>query len=177
MTTEILMLSVEELKKNSTIDMNVEDKILESSILDAQNIDIQAIIGTTLYNSLLTKVYDDTIDASINADYKILLDDFVYPAHLKFALLRSVMPMRVAFRNKGIMQANSENSVPVDKEFITYVESKFRNDADFYANKLKGYLCHFFDKHPSENDTIPTNRNDYSKPNDRQNYFGGLYLG
>jgi len=177
MQTEILMLSVEELKKNSTIDYNVEDKILESSILDAQNIDIQAIVGTILYNKLISLIENDDILTETYADYKILLDEYVYPAHLKFSLLRSIMPMRIAFRNKGIMQMNSENSTPVDKEFITYIETKIRNDVDFYANKLKGYLCFFFDKYPTMDDTIPTNRNDYNKPNERQNYFGGLYLG
>ena len=173
MTQDIFLMSVDELKQNSTIDMNVEDKILETSILDSQNIDIQGIIGTKLYKILLNMV--DT--GTVKGDYKTLLDEFIFPTQLKFALYRSIMPMRVHFRNKGVMENNSNNSQPVDKEFINYVENKIRNDVEFYANKLKGYLCYHFDKYPNDKNDLPTDRKDYNKPNRDDAYFSGIYLG
>lgn len=177
MKYNILFLSVATLKENSVIDTNVEDKILESSILDAQAIDIQNIIGTSLYNKLLDLVENDEIALSGNTEYKTLLDEYIYPTHLKFSLLRSIMPMRVKFRNKGLMEQNSDNAQPIDKEFINYVENKIRNDVEFYSNKLKGYLCYFFNKYPEYDTTLPANRHDYNKPNKKDSYFAGIYLG
>lgn len=177
MNTNVLFLSVAALKENSTIDTNVEDKILESSILDAQNIDIQNIIGTSLYVKLLDLVNTSDITLSGNTEYKLLLDEYIYPCHLKFSLLRSIMPMRVKFRNKGLMEQNSDNAQPIDKEFITYVENKIRNDVEFYSNKLKGYLCFFFDFYPQYDSTLPANRHDYNRPNKKDSYFSGIYLG
>lgn len=176
MNTNILLVSVDDLKKNTPIDMNVEDNILEMSILDAQNIDIQDILGTTLYTSILTLVNSGTINDPENVEYKELLDNWVWPLQIKFSLYRSIMPMRVSFRNKGLMENNSDNSQPVDKEFVTYVENKIRNDIEFYSNKLKGYLCYFFEKYPDEKCNTPDYRGDYTEPNRKNSYFPGIYL-
>ena len=177
MKYNILFLSVNDLKENSVIDTNVEDKILESSILDAQSIDIQNIIGTKLYVKLLDLINTEEISLSGNTEYKTLLDEYIYPTHLKFSLLRSIMPMRVKFRNKGLMEQNSDNAQPVDKEFINYIENKIRNDVEFYSNKLKGYLCYFLNIYPEYDTTLPVNRFDYNYPNKKNSYFSGIYLG
>lgn len=177
MNLNTLFISVDDLKKNTPIDMNVEDSILEMSILDSQNIDIQDILGTTLYTSIVSLVTSGDISSEDYSDYKNLLDDFIWPLQIKFSLYRSVMPMRVSFRNKGLMENNSDNSAPVDKEFVTYVENKIRNDVEFYSNKLKGYLCWFFDKYPDEKCNTPDNRADYTEPNRKDSYYPGIYLG
>lgn len=178
MNKNIVLLSIDDLKESSIIDNNVEDKILESSVIDAQNIDIQNIIGTTLYEYVLELVEDGDIDGTFDEaiDTKSLLDDYIQPALLKFALYRTVMPMRVHFRNKGLMENSSDNSQPVDKEFVTYVENKLLNDAEFYANKLKGYLCWFFNKYPDLECDKPDNRADYNEPNKNNAYFAGIQL-
>jgi hypothetical protein len=176
MNTTIYLIDVDYLKENSVIDTNVEDKILDSSKMDAQNIDIQNIIGTALYNKIIEIVDNDDISGSTYAEYKILLVDHIMPTLMKYSLLRSIMPMRVKFRNKGLMEQNSDNAQPIDKEFINYVENKIRNDVEFYANKLKGYLVYFFNKYPEYNYNLPENRSDYNLPNKNNSYFCGIYL-
>ena len=176
MKNNIILLSVDKLKENSIIDYNVEDKILESSIIDAQNIDIQYIIGSALYNEILNLVETGNITSGSTEiiDIKYLLDDFISPTLLKYSLYRSVLPMRISFRNKGLMENNSDNSQPVDKEFITYIENKFLNDCEFYSNKLKAYLCDFFVKYPDFD--CDTTRSDYTTPNKNNSYFCGIQL-
>jgi len=144
MNTNTLLLSVNDLKNNTPIDLNVDD---------------------------------NTISDVENADYKTLIDDWVWPLQIKFALYRAIMPMRVSFRNKGLMENTSENSTPVDKEFVTFIEHRVKNDIEFYSNKLKGYLCWFFEQYPDDKCDKPDFRNDYTEPNQKDSYNSGIYLG
>lgn len=169
-----LFLSVDYLKKNTILDYNIEDNLLESSILDAQNIDIQAILGTSLYKKLITLIDDGNITGTTNSDFKELIDDFILPCQIKFSLLRSLLPMRVAFRNKGLMENSSDNSQPVDFGLVTYAENKIKNDTEFYSNKLKSFLCDFFTKYPEY--SCDTSQSDYTTPNRKNSYNTGIYV-
>lgn len=170
-------LSLDEFKESTPIDKNVDDSILKTVVVDAQLIDIQNILGTTLYKELTALVNTDAIETVEFKDYKKLLDDFVVPTQIKFAFLRSFMPLAVAFRNKGLMENNSENSVTIDQKKLYWAESTVRNDTEYYSNKLKGYLCWFFDKYPDMKCNTPDNRKDYNQPNTKNAYFSGVYLG
>lgn len=170
----IYFLSVNDLKENSTIDLNVEDKIIKRSIIDGQNIDIQPIIGTRLYNSLKTKIVDNTLSGE--TDYKTLMDDYIQPCLLKYALRRSLLYIWVKLRNKSVSQETSDNSNPVESNVFDRLRRDASDDAEFYANKLKEYLCEEVDLFIEFKDYNPDSKLYFDKPNQSNSFFSGLQL-
>lgn len=168
------LITTNDLKENSTIDLNVEDKIIKRTIIDAQEIDIQPIIGTRLLEALQTKTINNTLSGETN--YKKLMDDYIFPVLLKFALRRSLLYIWVKLRNKSVTQDNSDNSNPVESSVLDRMRRDAANDAEFYANKLKEYLCEeksLFVEYEFYN---PDSKDYFDKPNKSDSFFSGLQL-
>ena len=177
MRSDILLLSTKELKDNSTIDYNVSENLLEAAILDAQSVDIQNITGSALYNHLIDLVATNAITGSTQEtkDMKELLDNWIFPTHLKYALYRAVTPIRIQIRNKGVMQNSSDYSASADTEVFNSLKASIKNDYEYYATKLKAYLKDFFVKYPAY--SCDTSKSEYNTPAKGTSYFSGIYLG
>lgn len=175
MATRVYMMSVNDLKEYSTIDYAVEDKLLEISIYDAQVIDVQSIIGTRLYKSLETKIISGSI--STDTAYKTLLDDYIFDVLLKSAQKRSLLFVFAKIRNKGVMEMNSDNSVPVDITILNKMKDEISNDFEYFSNKLKQYLCDYVTTYPEYKDYNPDGLGSYDTPDKTDSYFTGIYLG
>lgn len=172
MVNMVFFLSSDVLKERTTIDLNVEDKILDNSILDAQEIDLQNVIGTRLYNRLKT----DVMNNSVTGTYKTLLDDYIFYFLLKYAQRRALLYMWVKFRNKGLMQQNSENSQPVDLSIFDKVRGEILNDCEFYSNRLKLFLMDYQDSLIEYRDWNNDNKLSNMNPDINNSYFSGLHL-
>lgn len=164
----IYMISVNDLKELTPLSLNIEDKIIEGCIIDAQDVDLQPILGTDLYNKLKT----DIKSASITGNYKTLLENFVVPCLIKYSLRRSLLYIWIKLKNKSVVQDNSDNSTPVDSETFDRLRTDTLNDAEFYSNRLKDYLCFNSSDFPE----YSTNTNEDLSPNKSDSYFCGIEL-
>lgn len=164
----VYFTSINNLKERTTINLNVEDKILESSVLDAQDIDIQPILGTRLFNAIKTKI----IGNILVGDYKTLMDDYIEPCLIKFAQRRSLIFMYSKLNNKSITIQESTSSTPVELDVLDKVRRELLDDAEFYSNRLKDYLCNYSTLYPEY--TLSTK--DEMDANTDESYFSGIYL-
>ena len=55
-TNKVLFLSVDYLRDNTVINGNVDSELLEPFILTAQNVHIETVVGTKLYNSIIASI-------------------------------------------------------------------------------------------------------------------------
>ena len=62
---------------HTTVDKNIDPDIIEPSIIVAQDTAIQQIIGYNLLQTLMTMVYDSSIDDPSNINYKLLLNNYI----------------------------------------------------------------------------------------------------
>ena len=60
----VLFISEETLKQETIISENVDPKLLVPTIKEAQNIYLLPILGTSLYNQLVTQVSSNTVSAA-----------------------------------------------------------------------------------------------------------------
>jgi hypothetical protein len=165
----VYFIEIDELKEKTTIDLNVEDKILRNNIMDAQEIDIQSIIGSRLYLSLKDKVIDDTLADN----YKTLMDDYITPALIKFSLYRSLDWLYTKIKNSSVVNQNGENSSKADIAIVEKLKSSVRNDTEYYSNKLKQFL----EETDIEeyDDYNPDSLSYYTTPDISDSYFCGIY--
>ena len=71
----VLLISEDTVKTYSGLNDNIWGKSLLPAIREAQEIGLQGIIGSCLYQSLCSKVADGSIENQDNIQYKTLLDE------------------------------------------------------------------------------------------------------
>jgi len=73
--TTTLIISEEKLREFTDINDNLDSKLLMNAVREAQDIYLQRLTGTSLYEVILTKIDANTLTGA----YKKLVDDFVQP--------------------------------------------------------------------------------------------------
>jgi len=167
-TNKVLFLSVDYFRDNTVVNGDVDSEALEPQILLAQNIHIEAITGTKLYNAIITSVEADTLAG----DNKTLLDDYLQPALLQWALYECLPYINYKLTNKAISTKNSDNSDPIALDELHYLRTNVRDNAEYMSERATKFLKANTDLYPLflENDEC-----DEIKPN-KSNYFSGIVL-
>src|ERR1035438_1550821 len=84
---KILLISEQEIKNQSVIEQNVDSKILAKIINNVQETQLQPILGTVLYQSLLQGVYDLAVNATpLTAQMLDMLENYICP-YITFAAM------------------------------------------------------------------------------------------
>jgi len=168
--SNILLVGTDRIKRFTPIQQNVEDNIIIPYIKKSQDTHIQDMLGTDLYNKILTEVENSTI----SGDYKELLDKYIIPCLTEWTFYEVLPFINFKMTNKSIVQGNSEFSSEVDLGDLKYLRSVARDMADFYSERLKGYLKQYPNKFP---EYLTNSGYDKLKPTKRANFFGGIYTG
>ena len=104
-----LFITLEELKRKSIIDGNVDTDKLIQFVEVAQDTVIQNYLGTRLYDTLQTQVINDTLTANnstlVNTYIKPMLIWYTQATYLPYAAYQ--------ISNGGIYKHNSENATSV----------------------------------------------------------------
>ncbi len=168
MTPKVYFISTVSLKENTPLNFNIEDQLLTMSIWDSQEIHIQPILGTDLYNKLKTDVSNTTI----SGNYKLLLDDYVIPALTQWVLSEAILYIRYKLMNKNVASQGSDNTIPADINELKYIADQMKNRAEFYSQRLTDYLL---DKSSLYPEFTSNNDIDDMKPIGTS-YFTGIVL-
>lgn len=137
---KIQLISEDYIKTNSAINDNVWGDYLTPAIREAEDIDLQGVLGTCLYNSILSKVADGSITATTESAYKTLLDGYIQP-FLMYQVITNLIPIiGVKLSNLGIVQSNDEYSYNLDEAQRNRVATYYQYRSDFYCKELQRFL-------------------------------------
>lgn len=147
MSENILLISDTMIKERTAIHGNIDPKLIYPDIKVAQDMYIMPILGTALYNKLQTIIADNTITSNpANANYKGLIDKYLVDALMYYTLAELPTTISYQFWNKGVVRKQGENTdLPSMSELID-LSNKYKNRAEFYAERLKMYII---DKAPT----------------------------
>lgn len=137
---KIYLVPAQAVKDNTPMNTNVDDSLINTAIIDAQQINIQQCLGTVLYKKILTLVEDGTISASENEAYKTLLDDYIQPAIVAWSYVYAIPTIHTKIMNVGVVNQSSENSNSADLKSTEFVLNDARNKAEFYSELLTRFL-------------------------------------
>lgn len=135
-TNKVYMMSVDYLRDETVLNGNVDSNVLEPFILMAQNVHLETVTGTNLFN----KIIADLEAVSITGNYKILLDDYLHPALLQWSLYEALPFVNYNFTNKSISTKDSDNSTAIDLSELTYLRQTVRDVAEYYSQRAIAYL-------------------------------------
>jgi len=162
-----LFISRTDLIKNSILDGNVDTDKFIQFIKIAQQIDIQNYLGTDLYN----KISADIIADNLTGAYLDLVNDYVQPMLIHYAMMQYLPFAAYQIKNGGISKHNSENAESVSKDEVDYLVNKERNFAEYYTRRFIDYISFHEEDFPEYN----SNNNEDVSP-DTNDLFNGWVL-
>ena len=133
-----LFINRTDLIRNSIIDGNVDTDKFIQFIKIAQEIDVQQIMGTDLYNGLSAAI--PNIDETANARWKTILDDYIVPMLIWYAQSNYFPFAAYQIKNGGVFKHTSENSISVDKNEIDFLVEKARTNAEWYSRRFIDFM-------------------------------------
>lgn len=134
---KVLLISENTLKQDGLLNQNLDGCSLQMAIQTAQEQSLQPTLGSKLYRRILSDVEHN----SLTEDYQLLLDEYITP-FLEYQVISDLqIPISFKTRNTGVSQANQEGiSYPTMRE-IQYLVEYYANKAQFYNQRLYGFLC------------------------------------
>lgn len=138
--TNILLVSEDFIKTNSNLNENVWGEFLLPAIREAQDIELQQILGSCLYRTLLDMVDDGSISDDENVAYKELLDGYIQE-YLMYQVITDLIPIiGVKLANLGIVISNDEHINNLSESERERIKSHYQYRADFYCKRLQEFL-------------------------------------
>ncbi len=155
------------LKRNSIIDGNVDVDKFIGFLKIAQQIHIRNYLGTDLYN----KISNDIIGDSLTGDYLTLVNDYIQPMLIHYAMVDYLPFAAYQIKNGGIFKHSSETAETVSKSEVDYLVNKEREFAEYYTRRFIDYMAFNQASFPE----YTSNTNDDISP-DRDSLFNGWVL-
>ena len=140
MSKNILLISVDILKERTDIHGNVDPKLIYPHIKYVQDAFIKPVLGTALFDKLQTLIDGNTIADPSNADYKLLLDEYLIDTLIWY--VKSELQVDISFQtwNKGVVRKQGENTeMPTMSELID-LAGRYKNKGEYYANRMKLFI-------------------------------------
>ena len=167
-----LFITTKDLKRYSVLNGNIDPDKLTYWVEIAQDTEIQNYLGTQLLEKLQDLILAGTIGDPANAAYETLLETYVKPMTIYWALTLYMPFAAYTVANGGVYKHTSESSISVDKDEVDYLANKYRDIAQFYTNTFIDFMVYNQTTYPEYN----SNTNDDTYPDQGGANFGGWVL-
>jgi len=137
--TNVLLVSEAFVREQCVIDDNLSGKYLLPAIREAQEIDLQEIVGSALFEKLKELVSADEVKAEGNEYYADLMGRIgFYLAYQAAARL----PMKVSYKvaNKGVVKTSDEKVENATYNEVIAASNYSQAIADSHAHRIQDYL-------------------------------------
>src|SRR5689334_19305885 len=135
MSKNILLISDVMLKERTSMHGNTDPKLIYPDIKYAQDAYVAPLLGSALYNKLITLVSGNTISDAANANYKTLLDDYIVDTLIWYTMSEASTPISFQFWNKGVVRKQGQDTELPSMSEIVDILSKHKTRAEHYAQR------------------------------------------
>jgi hypothetical protein len=161
---QALFITRNDLVKYTAVNGNVDTDKFIQFIKISQDIHIQNYLGSDLFD----KISDDIINEDLTGDYLSLVDTYIKPMVIHWAMVEYLPFASYTIANKGVYKHSSENSDTVVKDEIDFLIEKSRNLAQYYTDRFISYMSFNQDTYPEYN----TNNNEDVYPDKNASFEG-----
>ena len=161
---QALFITRNDLVKYTAVNGNVDTDKFIQFVKIAQDIHIQNYLGSDLFN----KISADIIADSLIGNYLTLVNTYVKPMVIHWAMVEYLPFASYTIANKGIYKHSSENSDTVVKDEVDFLIEKSRNLAQYYTDRFISYMSFNQDLFPEYN----SNNNEDVYPDKNASFEG-----
>ena len=159
-----LFITRTDLVRNSIIDGNVDTDKFIQFIKIAQEIHVRNYLGSKLYD----KISDDILASNLTGDYLTLVNKYIQPMLIHFAMVDYLPFAAYTVKNGGIFKHTSETAETVTKDEVDYLVQKELDIAEYYTRRFIDYMAFNQTKFPE----YTSNTNDDINPSYDANFNG-----
>lgn len=135
--TNTFIISEAKLREFTDINDNLDTAFIKNAVREAQDIYLQRIIGTALYNKILSDIDGSTL----TGEYLTLVNAYIQDFLLYAAYYESLEAIYIRPRNNGLLNATGgDNSQSVDKTLFDTKRQSVKNKMEYYAERLVNYI-------------------------------------
>ena len=142
MNNNILLISEQQVKDLSVIQLNVDPKLLRTSIQDVQVIKLLPVLGLDVYNKVIDQLYQKTVDSNYTVEPIIstLYTDYIIPYLVHCVLQDYVITTTYRFTNKGILKFNDTYATSLTPSELEYAKSYHDNKISSFKSALLRFI-------------------------------------
>lgn len=133
---QILLISEKYLKSFSTIDLNVDTKMIQSTIAFAQDLYLMPLLGSDLYNEISLQVSG----SSLTTANQNLVDNYIKPTLASYTIYELSDFLVFKFTNKSIEKQKSDTSDPISLNELNHLKGKLLMRSQHFGEKLSKFL-------------------------------------
>ena len=135
--TDVFIISEANLRQFTDLNNNVDSELLKNAIREAQDIELQRILGTKLYDKIKTDIKNNTL----SGDYETLVLNWIQNALLYESYYYALEDIYLRPRNNGLLiPQGGENSTAADGTWYNRKRQSVENKKQFYEERLTNYL-------------------------------------
>jgi len=158
--TNTLFVSETKLRQFTDMNNNVDSELIKNAIREAQDIEVQRLLGTRLYKRIIAGIIAD----DLTADETSLLNDYIADTTIYWSYYYCLDAIYIRPRNNGILRANGgENSEAVDITLYDRKRKAVLKKAEWYSELMATYLVENRSTFPllDDNDKLYEKNPDY----------------
>jgi hypothetical protein len=125
------------------IDNNVDDNLLNSAILIAQNVLLQELIGYTMYNFIISGLISDPTGAGFSTQYLYIIENYIQPAVALMSLYNAFPTIWVRITNKSIVTKKGDDSESVNLATFNMIRNEIKNNYQFFSTRVIEYITNY----------------------------------
>lgn len=139
--TNTFLISETVLRNYTDINTSVDSALIKNSIRESQDIGLQSIIGTLLYNKLISLVDSGDITSPTYSNYKDLLDNYIQDFLIYSAYWYALDSIYLRSRNNGLVKpVGGSESEGVERDMYNLKRQSVENKKQYYAQRLTDYI-------------------------------------
>lgn len=161
---QILFVSPADVIKRTGINGNVDRDQMIQFIKIAQDIHIQNILGTNLFNKISTDISSD----SLSGNYLTLFTNYIQDMVIHWSAIEILPYIHYKVANGGIYVKGAENGESISKQDLDYLVQKERDIAEHYSRRFVDHMAFYSSLYPEYNNSS----NDDMYPSKNQNFNG-----
>lgn len=142
--TDTLFISENKLKNFTDLNQSVDADLLKNAVREAQDINIQRMLGYELYQAMIARVKNNTV----TGNYETLMI-YVQDSLLYWSYYEALEAIWLRPRNNGLLipQGGAE-AAGVDSKTYDKKRESVKNKAEWYSERLVGWLIDNQSKFP-----------------------------
>lgn len=163
-------ISTEYIFKWTVIPNNVDTDLVTKFIRQAQDMNIQQVLGHDLYFKLMN---DYATSGTTTGKYLELMQNYIMPAQAEWTVYHSLPFIWARISNKSLVKKESDNSTPTELHEMQFIREQARNNAEYYTQRITEFIMNNQNSFPEYWTTTGCDR---IRPK-RNNYSSGFYTG
>lgn len=133
----IILLTEQDITKNTPLGGNIDQDKLRQCILDAQATRLEELLGETLYEKIEQDFEDDTLTGA----YEILYTEYIKPFLIRQSAYEYLKIGAFNIANNGISLPLPQNASAISDNQLSNLIGDMKIKADMYAERMYKFLC------------------------------------